>query len=63
MAKKKAKQQKKAKTVPISQKEYLQILISFSERAIDNRSGSIDEFFANQANRLRKQLKELSKNE
>ena len=59
--KKKAKTKKKLRTRPITQKEYLQILIDYSERAIDGRGGSIDEFFANQANRLRKQLKELSK--
>lgn len=58
---KKQKAKKKLKTRPITQKEYLQHLIDVSEDAISGRGGSIDEYFANQAKRLRKQLKELSK--
>lgn len=60
MAKKKKTAKRKIKTVPITEKQRLEHLIEVSERAIDGRSGSIDDFFANQAARLRKQLKELN---
>lgn len=64
MAKKtKKKAKRKIKTRPVTRREYLETLIRFSERAMDGKGGSIDDFFSNQANRLRKQLKELPKNE
>ncbi|MCX9024628.1 MAG: hypothetical protein OIN85_00865 [Candidatus Methanoperedens sp.] len=61
MAKKKKKAWKKPKTRPITQKEYLQTLIQFSERAITKQGTGIDDFFANQAKRLKKELAQLNK--
>jgi hypothetical protein len=70
MAKKKPVKRPKAKkpvekvvrTVKIvkrSQEEWLEHLILVSERAITEHGNSIDEFFAQQAARLRKELEEL----
>lgn len=39
--------------------EHLETLIMFSERAISSHGNSIDEFFTQQSERLKKQLKEL----
>jgi hypothetical protein len=55
-AKKKFVQQKRVKK---TEADHLRILIEASERAMDGRGGSIDDYFTNQAARLRKQLKQL----
>jgi disulfide oxidoreductase YuzD len=56
--KKKKPQQKRHH---ITQEEYLEHLITVSERSVTSQGSSIDEFFQQQANRLRKELEELRK--
>lgn len=41
--------------------DWIKRLLKATENAIDGRSGSIDEFFAQQAERLKKDLAELEK--
>lgn len=63
MAKKKAP--KKDKPISLrdrvckTEKQWIERLISISERAITKQGSDIDKFFADQAERLRKRLKEL----
>lgn len=63
MAKKKTRKTKKTFKQPkrrkITQEEYLETLIRFSERAITGYGSGVDEFFKQQAARLRKELEEL----
>jgi hypothetical protein len=58
IVKKKKPQQKRHH---ITQEEYLEHLIMVSERSVTSQGSSIDEFFQQQANRLRKELEELRK--
>lgn len=46
----------------ITQEEYLEHLIMVSERSVTSQGSSIDEFFKQQADRIRKELEELRKN-
>ena len=62
MAKKKAKKSpKKTENRAISPKEYLEIKIRLSKRAITGRGGEADDFFVQQAEKLEKQLKALGR--
>jgi len=56
------KKKPKQKHALITQEEYLEHLIMISERNITNQGSSIDEFFQNQVNKLKKELMELRKN-
>lgn len=60
MPKKKSKKFKPPRRVKKTEADHLRCLIDFSERAITGKGGSIDDYFVDQATRLRKQLKELS---
>ena len=58
-AKKKEKLINLRDRLPKTEEEYLERLILVSERAITKQGTAIDEFFEQQAARLRKQLEEL----
>lgn len=47
--------------LPKSHEEYLELLIKKSEEQISGAGSSIDEFFTYQAEKIKKQLKELRK--
>ena len=60
MPKKKAKKRFKApKRVKKTEADFLRCLLEATEKAINGRSGSIDEFFTQQAARLRKELEKV----
>ena len=59
-AKKTPKKAPKAPVVKVSrEEEYLLVLIAASERAITGQGSGVDEFFTQQANRLKRQLQDL----
>lgn len=67
-AKKLVKKTKKVKEIkqvvkylPITEEEHLEHLIAVSMSNVTSQGTSIDEFFEQQANRLRKELEELRK--
>lgn len=66
MAKKKSltkkKPAKKVIFVKRTDEEYLENLIALSEKNVTSQGTSIDELFAQQAAKLRKELEELRKN-
>ena len=53
--------QKNTKYLPISKEERLEHMIAVSEQADTGHGTSIDDFFKNQAKRLRSQLEDLRK--
>jgi len=62
MAKKKSKKKKPIIRQRITEEEYLERLITASERAISSHGTSIDDYFRQQADRLKKKLADLRKN-
>ena len=58
MAKKKAKTVKKVKK-PHKDLHHLSMLLKYTERNVKNDGTNIDNYFKNQAERLRKQIEEL----
>lgn len=56
---------KKTKKLPLrasyTREEYLQILLKYSLRAVTGQGSGVDEFFTQQSNKLKQELKELRK--
>jgi hypothetical protein len=60
--KKKSKKTTKKEYPVITREQFLEMLITLSERNVTGYGTSIDQLFTDQANRLRKQLEELKGN-
>lgn len=63
MAKRKAvkKAKEQPKRLDITEEEFLELQIKYSERVIGTTDNEIDKLFRNQANRLKLRLEELRK--